>query len=84
MADEDDGGFTDDWMGRGSRAEPKRRTTLSSIKSRIISPLMPPVVAHQAMTSRSQVSKAKATRTPHRSSRQSPSRPRSSADWVGS
>jgi len=33
------------------------------MRSRIISPLMPPVLAHQAMTSRSQVSSAKATRT---------------------
>jgi hypothetical protein len=33
------------------------------MRSRIISPLMPPVVAHQAMTSRSQASSEKATLT---------------------
>jgi hypothetical protein len=31
------------WIGRGTPAVPKRRSTLSSIESRIISPLMPPV-----------------------------------------
>jgi hypothetical protein len=41
----------------------KRLSTLSSIRSRIISPEMPSVVATQDITSRSQVSGAKAKRT---------------------
>jgi hypothetical protein len=44
-------------------ALPKRRSTDSSSRSRIISPLMPVGLAHQAMSSRSQVSSEKATRS---------------------
>src|SRR6185437_9508268 len=46
----------------GSLAVPKRRSTDSIIRSRTISPVMPPVVATWLIISRSQQSRAKATR----------------------
>ena len=48
-------------IGRTDRREPA--LDQASIRSRTISPLIPPVVACQAMISRSHVSIAKATRT---------------------
>ncbi len=49
---------------RGARMASNRRSTQSSMMSRIISPEMPPPdMATQAMISRSWVSMAKATRT---------------------
>jgi len=41
----------------------KRASTASTIRSRTMSPLMPPVVANQLMASRSQQSSANAMRT---------------------
>src|SRR5438105_860285 len=49
--------------GCGARIAPKRRSTQSTIMSRIISPETPAVVATQLMTSRSWQSRAKARRT---------------------
>ena len=49
--------------GLGARRVANRRSTQASMRSRTISPLMPPVLACQAMISRSQVSMANATRT---------------------
>src|SRR5688500_19987702 len=46
------------WM-----TDPKRRSTASTIRSRTCSPAIPDVVAVQVITSRSQVSSTKATRT---------------------
>src|SRR6185369_9995395 len=48
---------------RGARMSPNRCSTHCTIMSLIISPEMPAVVATQLMTSRSWLSRAKATRT---------------------
>src|ERR1700684_1387719 len=48
---------------RGARMSPNRCSTQCTIISRIISPEIPAVVATQLMTSRSWLSRAKATRT---------------------